>query len=112
MNIDRDCWCKLKDVPRYKNVNYIHPLKQRVIYELISYTKEVYGDDVTLVVFGSTTSSRCTDTSDIDLLVGGPKAREFVPPLNDEYDIVYLDTLNKNDPLVEEIKRDGVLIYG
>lgn len=94
----------------FMNINHIHPLKQ---HRLGAFLDEVekYPEIKRVVVFGSSTSEACTEFSDVDVLLFGGFGSKFVPPSNDEYDILYAERLPKEASIWNEIRRDGVVIY-
>lgn len=55
----------------YQNINYIHPIKQKKIEELLDYIEEKYPSIKQVIVFGSTVDGRCNFNSDIDLVIVG-----------------------------------------
>jgi len=71
-------------------------------------------------LFGSYAKGKATETSDVDLLVstsvGGMAFFDMVEQLreglNKKVDVLNQDQLKDNLPLVEEILKDGIKIYG
>ena len=107
-----NCWCRVKGVPAYQCINYIHPLKQKAVGELIEYTKEKYPNVKLICVFGSSVTPRCHPGSDIDIVIDGDDVEHFVPPENDEYDVLRKSWIDPKSELAREIEREGVVVYG
>ena len=107
-------WLKVKGCPDYQDVNWIHPLFQRKVFEAIEYTKTHWKDVTHLIVFGSVARGDCTESSDIDFCVVGDKLKKFYLPVtfNTPYDTVWLHDLDGDSSLLEQIAKDGVVVYG
>lgn len=52
----------------FKNSECIHPLKQKVIYDIVTACSKI---ETAIWVFGSATNIRCTAKSDVDIVVRG-----------------------------------------
>lgn len=101
--------------------NRIHPLKQKKINELYNKIKEI--DLVEqIILFGSSVNIRCNNKSDIDLAVklkecfftkeNQNQISEVIQEITDyNTDIVWLNSLDPNTLLYENIKNKGVIIY-
>jgi hypothetical protein len=71
-------------------------------------------------LFGSYAKGKSTEKSDVDLLISGSikgiKFFELIENLREnlkkKVDLLDAAQLNNNPPLVQEILRDGVRIYG
>lgn len=97
----------------YQGVNWIHPLKQRKIEELIEYTRKNYPCVTNIVVFGGSVREDCHIGSDIDIAIYEKgKQRTFCPPDNDCYDVLYLDELHPGSLLYAHVVEKGVAVYG
>lgn len=104
-------WPCVPDCPEYRGVNWIHPLKQRRVYELIEHTKNNYPHVRALAVFGSSVSDRCRPFSDLDIVVWKPSGTKFIPPDNDDYDIILPQQTGKDSELWGDILKEGVVVY-
>jgi len=69
-NIGNNLFKKLVKEPNYQ---YIHPVKQKKIYELVQLLlKEDEDNTITdIIIFGSSTTLFCSSFSDIDIMVLG-----------------------------------------
>lgn len=103
-------WPNRKAKTNYPGVNYIHPLRQREVEELIEKVEQC--PNVTaIIVFGSSTEERCTPFSDVDALFFGEPCY-FEAPINDvAYDILWRANVPCGAEILKEIRRDGVLVY-
>ena len=52
----------------FKNINHIHPLKQKDVLQIVKYAEET-SDIEAVVVFGSAVRFDCNSFSDLDILV-------------------------------------------
>lgn len=96
----------------------IYPLMQREVQSIVETLKDV---DVTVLIFGSALTMRCSAFSDIDICI---KTKEYNKSLfelvrtkisnvsNTSVDIVYYNELPENDKLKCEIDTKGFEIYG
>lgn len=107
------------------NVNYecnrIHPLKQKKINEVYNYV--INNSDISkVIVFGSSINIRCNKKSDIDIAISLNQdsfnmtnkniISEKIQEICDyNCDIVWLNTLEKNSKLYNNIYMKGVTIY-
>lgn len=95
----------------YRNVDRIHPLKQKEVGEIISCLSQ---DENVLyiVIFGSSADFSCNSRSDIDVYVQlKDKEKPLLkkPDIRSEVDYIY--NLDENNRLFIEIERTGVLVY-
>ena len=108
----------------YENVSYIHPLKQKIVSEIVKKAKE---DKYvrSLRIFGSSVSNRCDFQSDLDLCIDwkidcydkdGVLVPETVAFLSEvsrltegHCDVVHLGYLNGT--VVKEDAEKGVIVY-
>lgn len=104
-------WPKVYEGPSYMNVNFIHPLKQKKVMELVENTKTNYPEVDAIVVFGSSTTVDCTVYSDIDLLIWKPEGYRFLTPMNDEYDVLMQQWVGRESELWREVLKKGVVVY-
>lgn len=102
------------------NISRIHPLKQKEalkIYDALSKDKRVKS----ITIFGSSTNVTCTIHSDLDVAVElkedyinnetKNEVSEVIQNITDfNADILWLDRIDKNSFIYENIKR-GVVIY-
>lgn len=95
----------------YSDITWIHPYKQQKVEELLSYVRDRYPQITAVVVFGSSTKMTCSEESDLDILICGDKDKQFIPPMNDVYDVVFAQSIPLDARLWDEIERDGVLVY-
>lgn len=103
-------WLNMRAVQRFPGVNYIHPLKQREVEQLIEKMREC-PQIMKAVVFGSSTESRCTPFSDIDVLLYGEPC-PFQAPVNESaYDILWERNLPADAEIRDVIAREGVVVY-
>lgn len=123
-------WIDNKDKKFYfpiliENCNYecnrIHPLKQRVINEIYNELKLSNIVDKA-IIFGSSINIRCTNKSDIDIAIL-LKSKDFTQDnqniLSEKIqeitgynaDIVWLNTLNNESRLYQNIYMKGVTVY-
>lgn len=97
---------------QYENVNRIHPLKQRDVYELI---KAVENDShiIGIIVFGSAIRFDCHSMSDLDVLIirddSQLKIDASLSEIKSELDIIFHAKLGRR--LKDEISRTGVIVY-
>lgn len=96
----------------YQNINYIHPIKQKKIEELLDYIEEKYPSIKQVIVFGSTVDGRCNFNSDIDLVIVGLNTDYFEPLDNDSYDVLKAEDIINGSYLQRVISRDGVSVFG
>lgn len=111
MKSDMDLWSVSPLVrKRYRGINRIHLLKQHKLEEFLEEMKK-FPTIYRVVIFGSSTSERCTEFSDIDVMLYGGYKSWFIPPRNDEHDILYAETVPTGAEIWKEIAEYGVMIY-
>lgn len=95
----------------YKNVNHIHPLKQKDILQIVKCAENT--DDIDFViVFGSAVRFDCSSLSDIDILVKKrTKTYDFILPGNIVSDVDVIYEWRADERLLEEIRKTGVFVY-
>ncbi len=106
-----------------RNIDKIHPLKQSVVYNIVSHALDAYlGIIERIIIFGSSTSMRCCPDSDLDVAV---KFRENMDTLENKnavseiigketdwnYDVVWLNGINEKGRLYDEIMSEGRVVY-
>ena len=102
------------DCPHFMNKEWIHPLFQVRLYNLIQHTEKNCPGVTHLIVFGSVARGDCTEDSDIDLYILGDPDGTFYTPLDDdtEYDVLWDKFMKKPSPLFDTIWNEGLVIYG
>ena len=123
-------WQENKDKVFYfpivvENLNYqanrIHPLMQRVVNDIYEYVKTNNSIEK-VIIFGSAINIRCNNKSDIDVALKirdecfnmeyKNKISEIIQEIsNFNADIIWLNTIDKNSRLYENISKKGVVIY-
>ena len=123
-------WQENKDKVFYfpivvENLNYqanrIHPLMQRVVNDIYEYVKTDHSIEK-VIIFGSAINIRCNNKSDIDVALKirnecfnieyRNKISEKIQEIsNFNADIIWLNTIDKNSRLYENISKKGVVIY-
>lgn len=108
-----------------ENLNYqanrIHPLMQRVVNDIYEYVKTNNSIEK-VIIFGSAINIRCNNKSDIDVALKirnecfnieyRNKISEKIQEIsNFNADIIWLNTIDKNSRLYENISKKGVVIY-
>ncbi len=108
---------------KVKNIDMIHPLKQRLVYDIVTDRLSDYLDCIDkVVVFGSSTSMRCCVNSDLDIAVrfadnmdtleNKNAVSELIGKETDwNYDVVWLNGINENGRLYNEILSEGRVVY-
>ena len=115
---------RAKQIYNTLNMKYIHPLKQKEAYKIVEMAKQ-HDCIRKIVVFGSSITNRCRETSDLDLWIDcseasfdsygvfTPEADEIIIQVkkitNYNADILFTEQLVGS--LVEKDARDGVCIY-
>lgn len=101
--------------------NRIHPLMQRVVNGIYEYVKT--NDSIEkVIIFGSAINIRCNNKSDIDVALKirnecfnieyRNKISEKIQEIsNFNADIIWLNTIDKNSRLYENISKKGIVIY-
>lgn len=123
-------WQENKDKVFYfpivvENLNYqanrIHPLMQRVVNDIYEYVKTNNSIEK-VIIFGSAINIRCNNKSDIDVALKirnecfnieyRNKISEKIQEIsNFNADIIWLNTIDKNSRLYENISKKGIVIY-
>ena len=123
-------WQENKDKVFYfpivvNNLNYqanrIHPLMQRVVNDIYEDVKTNNSIE-TVIIFGSAINIRCNNKSDIDVALKiknecfnieyRNKISEIIQEIsNFNADIIWLNTIDKNSRLYENVCKKGVVIY-
>ena len=101
---------------------YIHPYKQKDVYEVIQNAKK-YDWIEYIIIFGSSVSLVCKDTSDVDVCIIGEKPKNFsVDILRDiekRFDFLCFESsedikseaLKNKYSLEARIYESGVIVY-
>ena len=89
-------------------------LKDQIITELRAWAKACQIQK--LILFGSRARGDCHERSDINLAASGGNIRDFRLGIDEEIrTLLMFDVVNLDGPvqkeLLEEIKRDGVVLY-
>lgn len=101
--------------------NRIHPLMQRVVNDIYEYVKTNNSIEK-VIIFGSAINIRCNNKSDIDVALKirnecfnieyRNKISEKIQEIsNFNADIIWLNTIDKNSRLYENISKKGIVIY-
>lgn len=101
--------------------NRIHPLMQRVVNDIYEYVKTNNSIEK-VIIFGSAINIRCNNKSDIDVALKirnecfnieyRNKISEIIQEIsNFNADIIWLNTIDKNSRLYENVCKKGVVIY-
>ena len=108
-----------------ENLNYqanrIHPLMQRVVNDIYEYVKTNNSIEK-VIIFGGAINIRCNNKSDIDVALKirnecfnieyRNKISEKIQEIsNFNADIIWLNTIDKNSRLYENISKKGIVIY-
>lgn len=111
-NYDLHFTFEVKSGIDFKNVQYIHPLKQELVYKYI----ECFRRDRNIkaaIIFGSSVEFRCNSQSDLDICIERYDVDKGFRDYQDEYiqdtDIVYADALG--DRLKKEIEQKGIVVF-
>lgn len=97
-------------IPNYfMNCEYIHPLQQRKVAELIDYLSK--DDNVNkIIIFGSSVTDKCHNYSDVDFYLD---LKEDKRVISKAFDFVFdkLTNFIVDDRLMKEINNKGVVVY-
>ena len=123
MDKDRTFYVLNTSFNQVLNINKIHPLKQEKVYSLIknlvnmSFLKRIW-------IFGSSTNNSCNINSDIDVLVELENdslssdddvvcmiQKNFAKSLGSNFDIVFLNDLDKTKQIYNNILKTRRLVY-
>ena len=104
-------WPQVYAGSSFLNTHFVHPLKQRAVYELVSNTKLKFPGVEAIAVFGSSVTDMCRVDSDIDIAVWRKSGSEFLEPCNDVYDVVFPLEMGEGSPLRTELADKGVIVY-
>lgn len=104
-------WYKVPGCPDYLGVNWINPVKQLAVAEVVRLAKEVYTSVEALAVFGSAVRKDCNSYSDVDLLVWKPENTRFTPPVCDEYDVLNARAIDRESDFWKEVEKEAVVVY-
>ena len=106
-----------------QNIDKIHPLKQKKVFNLVN---NINCNEIKRVwIFGSSTNNSCNIHSDIDVLIElNPDIdlvndedvlcrihRNFLKSLGTDYDSVFLNDLNKDKQIYKSIMKTRRLVY-
>lgn len=94
---------------RFKNIEYIHPIQQKNIEDILEALKQ-HDSVKKVVVFGSSVTYKCNYDSDIDIYVELSKD-ENVKSYNIETPVDFWTNFNVSPAMLEEIKNKGVVVY-
>ena len=112
-----------KDYLSVMNIDKIHPLKQKQIFNLV---KNIDCKEIKRIwVFGSSTNNSCNIHSDTDVLIELNQNvdtskdedllckihRNFLKSLGTDYDSVYLNDLDKDKQFYKNILKTRRLVY-
>ena len=104
-------WNKVIGCEDYLGVNWVHPLKQRAVGEVVSLIRTQYPDVYALAVFGSATTDMCRVDSDIDLVVWQTVPSRFILPACDEFDLLYANSISRDSQIWKSIVEEGIVVY-
>ena len=93
----------------FKNCEYIYPIQQRKIKELVEYLK-INKNVKSIIIFGSSVNDKCHIGSDVDIYVILEKEEKII----DKYFNFVFDlwtNFTADERLKEEIKKKGVIVY-
>lgn len=111
-NYDLHFTFEVKEGITFKNVQYIHPLKQRAVSSYIEYLKD-NPNIKAIIIFGSGVEFRCNSYSDLDICIERYDVNKGIKSIDigiyEEVDIVYEDTLDFR--LRNEINRKGIVVF-
>lgn len=97
---------------QYENVNRIHPLKQKDVFELVR-AAENDPHIMGIIVFGSAVRFECNSMSDLDILIirddSQLKIDASLSKVKSDLDIIFNARLGKR--LKDEICHTGVIVY-
>ena len=97
----------------YLNIQKIYPLNQCAVEAIVKYVKEHHNASQ-VIIFGSSVRDDCMITSDVDFAVRDSDYRSWNKlrlPHGKSYDIIYLEELKEGSRLLENIRREGVVVY-
>lgn len=103
-------WPKVQGCPDYLGMNWIHPLKQKVVAAIVEQLKEECPDIEALAVFGSSTRNDCNVYSDLDLVVWKPDTCRFTPNC-ENYDLLFANHISRESAIWQSILEEGVVVY-
>ncbi len=101
--------------------NRIHPLKQKVVSDIYDYVK-VKKEIQKVIIFGSSVNIRCNKKSDIDIaielkdsyftrIIQNEISEEIQEICEYNSDILWLNKIEQNTILYNNINKKGVVIY-
>lgn len=123
MDKDRIFYVLNTSFNQVKNINKIHPLKQKKVYHLI---KNLVNMDFVkrIWIFGSSTNNSCNINSDVDVLVELENddfsrddnivcliQKNFAKSLGSNFDVVFLNDLDKTKQIYNNILKTRRLVY-
>lgn len=93
----------------FKNCEFIYPIQQRKVKELIDYLKE--NENISsIIIFGSSVTDKCHIGSDVDIYVTLKKEEKIINRyFNFVFDLWTNFTVDEN--LKKEILKKGVTVY-
>lgn len=93
----------------FMNCEYIHPLQQKRVAQLIEHLKNDNNINM-IIIFGSSVTSRCHTDSDVDIYCDiNEKKRVINKYLDFPYDLI--TNFSVDDILYNEICEKGVIVY-
>lgn len=93
----------------FKNCEYIYPTQQRKVKMFLDYLSS-NPNVISITIFGSSVTSRCTNESDLDVYVELKENVKLIKKYFDfSYDLWTNFTVDKR--MKEEIKKKGVIVY-
>lgn len=95
--------------PSFQNCEYIYPIQQKKVKELVNYLKE-NENVIRIVVFGSSVTESCHAGSDVDIYLD-LKKEEY--PIKKAFHFVFdlWTNYTVDDRLYQEIESKGVVVY-
>lgn len=95
----------------FKNSNMIHPFVQSDVFSILLFLKPLDIDRV--IIFGSSTTRKCTPSSDIDIYIDS-KDKNIRKKLLEHFYNLKLDIWTNelvDERLLKEITNTGVVVY-
>lgn len=95
----------------FMNVEKIHPLKQKQVFQLINVLKKKENVKK-IIIFGSSVTNNCHSGSDLDFYVELSNEVDLKKDIiSVGYDLDYWNNYMVDERLLNEIKKNGVLVY-
>lgn len=111
-NYDLHFVFETKEGIAFTNIEYIHPLKQGLVYDYIKcFDKDENIKSV--IIFGSSVEFSCNSNSDLDICIErydeSISFRNYPDSYLEKTDIVYADSLGER--LKKEIETKGIVVF-